>query len=235
MSSKLIKLSLKGLDCASCAGKIENKINALGEVEEANLNFSLALVVVKLKSESSKEEVIDKIKKIVKDLEPQVRVEEYRIKGNIKKPITCKAKTCKANSCTESCCVAESCIEIQPQTEEDNHDEGKQYFGIKENWSLFLAIAIYIVAMIINSGKWYVAVLFLISYIIVGHEVVLDAFKNIIKGKVFDENLLMTIATFGAFAIGEYPEAVAVMIFYEIGEIFQSHAVNRSRKSIASL
>ena len=235
MSSRLIKLSLKGLDCANCAGKIENKINALEEVEEANLNFSLALVVVKLKGESSKEEVIDKIKKIVKDLEPQVRVEEYRIKGNIKKPITCKAKTCKANSCTDSCCVAESCIELQPQKEEHNDDEGKQNSGIKENWSLFLAIAIYFIAMFIDDNNWYATVLFLISYIIVGHEVVFDAFKNIIKGKVFDENLLMTIATFGAFAIGEYPEAVAVMIFYEIGEIFQSRAVNRSRKSIASL
>ncbi len=61
------------------------------------------------------------------------------------------------------------------------------------------------------------------------------AFRNIIKGEVFDENFLMSVATIGALAIGEYPEAVAVMIFYQIGEVFQGYAVNRSRNSITSL
>lgn len=77
--------------------------------------------------------------------------------------------------------------------------------------------------------------MFLIAYIIVGGEVLLKAFKNILKGQVFDENFLMSIATIGAFAIGEYPEGAAVMLFYQVGELFQSIAVNRSRKSIASL
>ncbi|WP_026889433.1 heavy metal translocating P-type ATPase [Clostridium beijerinckii] len=77
--------------------------------------------------------------------------------------------------------------------------------------------------------------LYLISYILVGGEVVLRALKNITKGQVFDENFLMTIATIGAFAIGEYPEGVAVMLFYQIGEMFQDMAVNRSRKSITAL
>ena len=78
-------------------------------------------------------------------------------------------------------------------------------------------------------------VIYVITYLIVGLEVVLQAIKNLFKGKVFDENFLMTIATIGAFAIGEFPEAVAVMLFYQIGEFFQSYAVNKSRKSIASL
>lgn len=78
-------------------------------------------------------------------------------------------------------------------------------------------------------------ILFIISYIIVGKEILEKAFKNITRGKVFDENFLMTVATLGAFLIGEYPEAVAVMLFYQIGELFQSYAVDKSRKSVAAL
>ena len=74
-----------------------------------------------------------------------------------------------------------------------------------------------------------------LAYIILGADVVMRALKNILKGRVFDENFLMTISTVGAFAIGQYPEAVAVMLFYQIGELFQDMAVRRSRKSISSL
>lgn len=77
--------------------------------------------------------------------------------------------------------------------------------------------------------------LYLISYILVGGEVVLKALKNISRGQVFDENFLMSIATVGAFAIGQYPEGAAVMLFYQLGELFQDLAVNRSRKSITAL
>ena len=76
---------------------------------------------------------------------------------------------------------------------------------------------------------------YLIAYIIVGYNIVLKALRNILRGKVFDENFLMTIATIGAFFIGEFPEAVAVMLFYQIGELFQSYAVDKSRKSVANL
>ncbi len=78
-------------------------------------------------------------------------------------------------------------------------------------------------------------IIYLIGYLIIGGDVVLNAIKNILRGNVFDENFLMSIATVGAFIIGEYPEAVAVMLFYQVGEFFQDYAVNKSRKSIASL
>lgn len=81
----------------------------------------------------------------------------------------------------------------------------------------------------------YSKILFVIAYLIVGYDIVMKAFRNILKGKVFDENFLMTIATLGAFAIGEFEEAVAVMLFYQVGELFQSYAVDKSRKSVASL
>lgn len=78
-------------------------------------------------------------------------------------------------------------------------------------------------------------VLYFLSYILAGGEILLNAAKNVLKGQVFDENFLMSIATIGALAIGEYPEGVAVMLFYQIGEYFQDLAINRSRKSIRAL
>ena len=78
-------------------------------------------------------------------------------------------------------------------------------------------------------------IIFLISYLLVGIKILKKAIKNILRGKVFDENFLMSLATVGAFAVGEFPEAAMVMILYQIGELFQDYAVNKSRKSIASL
>ena len=94
---------------------------------------------------------------------------------------------------------------------------------------LVLAFILKLDNVIIND------ILFIISYLIVGYDIILKALRNITRGKVFDENFLMTIATIGAFFIGEFPEAVAVMLFYQVGELFQSYAVDKSRKSIASL
>ncbi len=82
---------------------------------------------------------------------------------------------------------------------------------------------------------WINNILYILAYAMVGIEIVIKAFKNIIKGKVFDENFLMAVATIGAFAIGELPEAVAVMLFYQVGELFQSYAVSKSRESISNL
>ena len=85
------------------------------------------------------------------------------------------------------------------------------------------------------ENAWINNAIFLVGYFIVGWDILRKAMRNIIRGKVFDENFLMAVATIGAFCIGEFPEAVAVMLFYQIGELFQSYAVDKSRKSIASL
>ena len=76
---------------------------------------------------------------------------------------------------------------------------------------------------------------YIVSYAVIGWDVLWRAVRNICHGQVFDENFLMTLATVGAFLTGEYREAVAVMLFYQVGELFQSYAVGKSRKSIASL
>ena len=106
----------------------------------------------------------------------------------------------------------------------------------KDFIKIIIAFILFLIAIIINFNNELINnILYIISYIIVGLEIIQNAVKNIIKGKVFDENFLMSVATIGAFAIGEYPEAVAVMLFYQIGELFQSYAVDKSRKSISSL
>jgi Cd2+/Zn2+-exporting ATPase len=91
-------------------------------------------------------------------------------------------------------------------------------------------------ALMINTGQdWPRIILFLTSYILVGGDIVLRAIRNITKGKVFDENFLMSTATIGAMIINEYAEGIAVMLLYQIGELFQSYAVDKSRRSIADL
>lgn len=90
-------------------------------------------------------------------------------------------------------------------------------------------------AVLLSLPLWSELTLFLVSYFLIGGEVILKALRNIARGQVFDENFLMAIATVGAFAIGEFPEGVAVMLFYQVGELFQDFAVNRSRKSIRDL
>ena len=101
---------------------------------------------------------------------------------------------------------------------------------------IIVAFILFVAAMVINvSNVWINNILYIISYLIVGYDIVLKAIRNIFRGKIFDENFLMTVATIGAFGVGEFPEAVAVMLFYQVGELFQSFAVDRSRKSISSL
>lgn len=106
----------------------------------------------------------------------------------------------------------------------------------KKLYKIIISGILFLIAFLLRiDNKVVNNILFIISYIIVGKEILEKAFKNITRGKVFDENFLMTVATLGAFLIGEYPEAVAVMLFYQIGELFQIYAVDKSRKSVAAL
>ncbi len=117
-------------------------------------------------------------------------------------------------------------------TKENDEDKDNNK---KEIARLIIGGAIFAVGMIFNFQNWLELTLFLISYIIVGGPVVLKAIKGIARGQVFSEHFLMSVATIGAFFIGEYPEGVAVMMFYLVGELFQDLAVGHSRKSISAL
>ena len=116
---------------------------------------------------------------------------------------------------------------LKIETNENNNKSNILILGL----SVILFVSAYILPITSLSKN----ILFLISYLLVGTEILLKAIKNILKGQIFDENFLMSIATLGAFLIGEFPEAAAVMIFYQIGEFFQDMAVNKSRKSIKAL
>ena len=106
----------------------------------------------------------------------------------------------------------------------------------KRGIKIIISAILFVLALVIPfSNEWINNGLFIISYLVVGCEILKKAVRNIFRGKVFDENFLMAVATIGAFVIGEFPEAVAVMLFYQVGELFQSYAVDKSRKSIASL
>lgn len=107
-------------------------------------------------------------------------------------------------------------------------------FSLKENWDLVCGVILLVIGVLLKEES-FSTVLILASYFIAGYKVLLKAFKNILRFEIFDENFLMCIATIGAICIGEYTEAVAVMLFYSVGEVFQSYAVNKTRSSISSL
>lgn len=239
-----IRLVLNGLDCANCANKIETKVNKINGVKEATVNFSTTLLIAEIKEESLKGEIINEIKSIVKKLEPDVKVEE-KLNNTVIKNTTseCKGSCCSTSfengevkKCTEKTKINKN------ETHNHTHSNGLSENNagvieyIKENIMLIIGTLIYLVALAYNGNNNSVyIILFIASYLVIGGEVILTALKNITNGEIFDENFLMSIATIGAFFIGEYPEAVAVMLFYQIGEVFQGYAVNKSRKSISSL
>ncbi|MDD3692583.1 MAG: heavy metal translocating P-type ATPase [Oscillospiraceae bacterium] len=130
----------------------------------------------------------------------------------------------------QDCIACPSCSDCRA----DSHDAAKQKHMVR--YITFAGgLAAYIAALVIEPTNILKTVLFFAAYLAFGSSVLYAAFRSIIKIKIFDENFLMAIATIGAFAIGEYAEGVAVMIFYQIGELFQDFAVGRSRKSIEDL
>ncbi len=101
--------------------------------------------------------------------------------------------------------------------------------------SIVLLVAIFVFTKFVEVNKWIELLLYLVPYLVIGYDILKKAVKGIFKGQVFDENFLMAVATVGAVALGDYKEGVAVMLFYQIGELFQSVAVGKSRKNITSL
>ncbi|WP_066890109.1 heavy metal translocating P-type ATPase [Clostridium nigeriense] len=247
MSKKEIRLVLSGLTCANCANKIENKVNNLDGVKEANLNFTTSTLIIESDGSTEKSDIIVKAKEIINKLEPEVKVYD-------KDEINIEVKS--INRCNDGKCSLEHESDKDSHNHNENHghtshkqhshshEESHEHshehshsdpVTLKENLRLIIGAIIFIVAALLDRDSVITIALFILSYLLIGGKVLLTAIKNIGRGEVFDENFLMTVATLGAFFIGEYPEGVAVMLFYEIGELFQSYAVNKSRKSITSL
>ncbi len=106
----------------------------------------------------------------------------------------------------------------------------------KQLYRIIISGILLLFSILVDINVKYInSIIFIVAYLIIGYDILLKALKNIKCGKVFDENFLMSVATVGALCIGNLPEAVSVMLFYQVGELFQSYAVNKSRKSVASL
>lgn len=205
---EVLKLNLIDLNCAGCAGKIEEKTNKLSEVKEASLNFSTKTMNVEINDSKDLEKVKTKIKEIVFKLEPDVKVEE--VIESVNEEVVTDTQKKKAKS-----------------------ESGFSAYNIIR---FILGVVLFGVAEFAPFAKEYSTAIFVVSYIVLGYPTVYKALKNIFRAKnIFDENFLMMIASIGAFLIGEHSEAVAVIMFYEIGEMFQHYAVNNSRKSISAL
>lgn len=217
-----LELILEGLNCANCASKIERKVNELSEVNNASMNFINKTLIIDLKEKNDSEKVLKETKNIVNKLEPHVKVIEKQ-KG-IKKPQN-------IYNCNEHC-------ECGGHESEHEHDHDHEHVDTENRRRLISIIAGtigLISATFLKDNLQIQLLIYILSYILIGGDVILTAVRNIGKGEIFDENFLMVLATIGAFAIKEYPEAVSVMLFYQIGELFQDYAVDRSRKSISAL
>lgn len=216
-----MKVYLKGLTCANCAGKIEDVLSKLAETEEVSINLMRQEMTLELKKDVSLEKMQETIRKTVHTFEPDVEVAFH------------KENPSAGAACGDSCCHEhdhdDACGCGHDHQQGDEAVFGKQFF-----LRFGLGLALFLSAVFLREGAAG-APLFLAAYLIFGYDVLLRAGKNIFRGQVFDENFLMSLSTVGALAIGEMAEAVFVMLFYQVGEAFQDYAVARSRKSITAL
>ena len=201
------KYLLKGLDCPNCSAKIEKEVGELEGVALSEVNLMKQTLTVSM-DHNKAASILDMVTTIVHSHEPDVEVSEQ------------KADTS----------VAPDKKEKTPVYSDDDKKltirliSGAVIYAVGMGLTLFGHVSLPVELGVL-----------IVAYIILGWDVVWQAVKNITRGQIFDEHFLMSLSTIGAFAIGEYPEAVAVMLFYQVGEFFQSLAVKRSRKSISDL
>lgn len=321
-----LKYSLKGLDCAHCAQKIEDQLNKLDYVNECNIAFATTTLFLDVDENSFNEE---KIKQVVCSIEPDVELvnqnsthnehdhehhhhscdcdhdhhhhscdcnhEHHHDEcgcgchhdhhdehvetihhGDLKNAINININGLDCAHCAmkveqeinkmdevEDAMIIFSTETLKVKLNREMSDdellkrlknvidkvesgitlsmkkdikviEKPKLFVCKDHVELIIGTIIYIIGIILGGTKYDVFI-FGIAYLLIGYKVLFKALKNIKRGQLFDENFLMCIATIGAFCISDYKEAIAVMLFYSIGEIFQAYAVNKTRTSISSL
>lgn len=207
--SKSVKreIILGGLNCAHCAEVINEKVSKLDEIESSNLNFINKKLTINIKKYEDENKVIEKVTGIINETEPGLDIQ-----------IRLEDKKIK--------------------TERIENSNSKNDINKTDLFKLIIGTLVYIFGIYQTATGFesqFSSIIFLGAYIIVGGKVLTKAFKNILKGQIFDENFLMSLATLVALIIGELPEAVGVMLFYQVGEFLQGIAVGKSRKSITSL
>ncbi|MDR1637343.1 MAG: cadmium-translocating P-type ATPase [Treponema sp.] len=200
---------LDKLCCPKCAAKIEKHLAALEGVSSALVDFSVQKLTIEAQNAGQWDDIMTRADGIIKRLEPAIELRDAALFPNR------EAEKGTADS-----------VPLKTRL---------RRVSLGLGMALFAAGMVFDYIPAITLPPFVRLAIFLVSYLLVGGEVLVKAAKNISKGEIFDENFLMGIATIGAFAIGEYPEGAAVMIFYRVGEAFQDYAVGRSRKSISAL
>ena len=238
---------MQNLGCANCAAKMEAKFNALPEVEEATITFTTKQLRLTAENPDS---LIEKLTEIAQSVEHEVIIvprDEPHHEPSHEQKCGCDCGCGHHHEHDHECGCGHhhdhdhecGCGHHHEHDHEcgcgHHHDHIHEHeHGGDDLKSILLGAGLFVVGLILNlPGLGIVgAVAFVAAYIILGREVLTTAWKNLTKGHVFDENFLMSIATLGAFVIGEFPEAVGVMLFYRVGEYFEHRAVERSRSQI---
>lgn len=202
-------LSFSGLDCTACAAKIERKIKNLQEVKDAKVDIAAQKIFIEVIDKSAIAETLSRAAKIALAIEPDLKIAGYD-------PVRKKNKLAEHLGFLYQ--------EITPELSAK----------IKIS-ALCLGLLFFLLALVFNPAGNLKLFLFPAAYILTGWEIMYKALRNTFQGSFFDENFLMFVATLGAFAIGEYSEGVAVLLFYRMGEYLQDRAVERSRRSISAL
>ena len=226
---------IENLDCANCAAKIEAKFNALPEVESASITFATKQLRIRAEDPDG---LIDKLTEIARTVESGAAIlprENAHLHHEHNHECGCGHHHEHGHEC--------GCGHHHEHGHEcgcghhHEHDHGHDHHhdhGSSDLKSILLGAGLFIAGLVLSALDLRIPALmiFCAGYGILGWEVLSTALKNLTKGHVFDENFLMSIATLGAFAIGEFPEAVGVMLFYRVGEYFEHKAVERSRSQI---
>ena len=208
---------IENLGCANCAAKMESKIRALPQVEDASLTFATRQLRVKA---ADPDALLPEMTAIVTGIEPETKI--------------IPREQAHHHDHSEHChCGHDHDHDDHCDCGHDHHDHHHEEKN-NEGKQLLLGAGIFVIGLVLEMLSFTLAAraVFVLSYLVLGFEIIKTAAKNLIRGHVFDENFLMSIATIGAFFINEFPEAVGVMLFYRVGEYFEHRAVERSRSQI---
>ena len=220
--------SIKNLGCAHCAAKIEEAIGKLDGIESASLNFPM----MKLKVIGNiTDDTLNIINKTANSIEAGVEIIPFDEKHS-------HSHEHEHHEHAKCCDHDHEHHHEHVNVHSHEHSHGNSHDLAHEFVPLIIGILIFAAAVIcehIVDILPLTIVLYAVAYLILGFNVLVATFKNIKKGNFFDENFLMTVATLGAFALGEYAEAVGVVLFFRIGELFEDYAVAKSRKAITDV
>ncbi|MEK4357772.1 heavy metal translocating P-type ATPase [Paenibacillus sp. FSL M7-1455] len=225
------ELVLDGLDCANCAMKIEDGVKKMEGIASCSVNFVKQTLTYEADGED--DELASKVKHKIKKLEPHINVLDPQTKQGASSGVS----RGHGHPHEHGHHHAHGHDHAEAHGEEGHshgHDHGRG--GTKVMAArLLVGAALTAAGMLLQTNAYIELAIFLVAYVVAGGDIVLQAVKNMLRGQVFDEYFLMSLATIGAFGVGQYPEGVAVMLFYQLGEMFQGIAVNRSRKSISAM